>query len=198
VTRRYPPIEPYESGVLDVGDGHQLYWECCGNPEGTPALWLHGGPGSGSSAGSRRNFDPASYRVVLFDQRGCGRSRPLATEPGADLSTNTTAHLIEDIERLREHLGITRWVVAGVSWGVTLAIAYAQRHREAVRAMVLAAVTSADRREIDWTLSSLWCPNLNATATWPPRMRGCSQTPTGRSAMKPRGLGAHGKTLTSR
>ena len=155
MTRRYPPIEPYESGVLDVGDGHQVYWECCGNPEGTPALWLHGGPGSGSSAGSRRNFDPASYRVVLFDQRGCGRSRPLATEPGADLSINTTAHLIEDIERLREHLGITRWVVAGVSWGVTLAIAYAQRHREAVRAMVLGAVTSADRREIDWIVRDM-------------------------------------------
>lgn len=123
VSHRYPPIEPYETGTLDVGDGHRLYWETCGNPDGTPALWLHGGPGSGSSVGSRRNFDPTAYRTVLFDQRGCGRSRPLATEPGVDLSTNTTGHLIADIERLREHLGIQRWVVVGLSWGVTLGVA---------------------------------------------------------------------------
>lgn len=155
MTPRYPPIEPYESGMLDVGDGQQVYWETCGNSVGMPAVWLHGGPGSGSSVGSRRNFDPGAYRVVLFDQRGCGRSRPLATEPGADLSSNTTAHLIADVERLREHLSIKRWLVAGVSWGVTLGIAYAQRHPEAVSAMVLAAVTSADHREINWIVRDM-------------------------------------------
>ena len=141
--------------MLNVGDGHRLYWETCGNPTGTPAVWLHGGPGSGASLGARRNFDPDAYRVVLFDQRGCGRSRPLATEPGSNLSTNTTAHLIDDIEQLRAHLGITRWVVVGVSWGVTLGIAYAQRHPASVQAMVLAAVTSADRHEIDWIVRDM-------------------------------------------
>lgn len=152
---QYPPIEPYESGMLEVTDGHRLYWEACGNPDGTPAVRLHGGPGSGCSVNSRRIFDPVGYRGVLFDQRGCGRSRPLATEPDADLTSNTTAHLVADIERLREHLGIERWVVVGVSWGVTLAIAYAQRHPAAVRAMVLAAVTSADRHEIDWIVRDM-------------------------------------------
>jgi len=98
---RFPAIEPYDSGMLDVGDGHQLYWECCGNPAGKPALYLHGGPGSGVSPGQRRLFDPDAYRVVLFDQRGCGRSRPLASTPDADLSANTTAHLVADIEALR-------------------------------------------------------------------------------------------------
>lgn len=151
----YPAIEPYESGLLEASEGHQLYWETCGNPDGTPAVWLHGGPGSGASVNSRRNFDPNAYRAVLFDQRGCGRSRPLADRPDADLSSNTTAHLITDIERLRRHLGIERWVVVGVSWGVTLGIAYAQRHPESVRALVLAAVTSADRREIDWIVRDM-------------------------------------------
>lgn len=155
MTPRYPPTEPYESGMLDVGPGTHLYWETCGNSEGMPAVWLHGGPGSGSSVGARRNFDPGAYRAVLFDQRGCGRSRPLATTPGAELSSNTTAHLIADIEQLREHLGIERWLVVGVSWGVTLGIAYAQRHPEAVTAMVLAAVTSADHREIDWIVRDM-------------------------------------------
>ncbi len=155
VLDRYPPLEPYDSGMLDVSDGHRLYWETCGLPDGTPALWLHGGPGSGSSVNARRNFDPAAYRVVLFDQRGCGRSRPLASAPDADLSTNTTAHLIADIEQVRERLEIERWVVVGVSWGVTLGIAYAQRHPNAVRAMVLAAVTSADRHEIDWIVRDM-------------------------------------------
>lgn len=149
---RYPSTEPLESGTLEVSDGHRLYWETCGNREGTPAVWLHGGPGSGASINSRRHFEPAGYRAVLFDQRGCGRSRPLADNPSVDLSTNTTAHLIADIERLREHLGIDRWVVAGTSWGVTLGIAYAQRYPQAVRAMVFSAITSADHREIDWIL----------------------------------------------
>jgi proline iminopeptidase len=150
VAVRYPEIEPGGSGMLDVGDGHRVYWETVGNAAGTPALWVHGGPGSGSSPGSRRLFDPAAYRAVLFDQRGCGRSRPLADSAAADLSANTTVHLIGDIELLREHLGIDRWVVAGGSWGVTLALAYAQRHPQRVRAMVLAAVTTGRRLETDW------------------------------------------------
>ena len=147
---RFPPIEPYETGMLAVGDGHRIYWECCGNPQGKPALYLHGGPGAGSSPGARRFFDPDSYRAVLFDQRGSGRSRPLASEPDADLSANTTAHLIADIEFLREHLGIERWVVLGISWGTTLAQAYAHRHPERVTALVLALVTTTSRREVEW------------------------------------------------
>jgi proline iminopeptidase len=146
----YPPVEPYETGMLDVGDGHQMYWETVGNPAGLPAVFLHGGPGSGAGVGSRRNFDPARYRAVLFDQRGSGRSRPLADNPDADLSTNTTAHLIDDIERLRLHLGIDRWLVVGVSWGVTLGLVYAQRHPAAVTGMVLAAVTAGTRLETNW------------------------------------------------
>lgn len=147
---RYPPIEPYEQGMLAVGDGQSVYWETCGNPSGMPAVWLHGGPGSGCTAGTRRSFDPEAFRIVLFDQRGCGCSRPLASEPGTDLTTNTTAHLVADLEQLRRHLGIERWVVAGGSWGVTLALVYAQAHPERVRAMVLVAVTSGTRRETDW------------------------------------------------
>jgi proline iminopeptidase len=150
VARRYPEIEPYESGMLEVGDGHEIYWETVGNPQGTPAVFLHGGPGSGCGAGDRRNFDPAAYRAVLLDQRGCGRSRPLAGSAAADLSANTTWHLMADLELLRERLGIDRWVVAGGSWGVTLALAYAQRHPARVSAMALAAVTSGRRLETDW------------------------------------------------
>ena len=150
MAERYPVIEPYQSGRLDVGDGHRIYWECSGNPAGTPAVYLHGGPGSQAHPGARRIFDPQAYRAVLFDQRGCGRSRPLFSSPEHDLRTNTTDHLIDDIERLRAHLGIERWVVKGSSWGVTLALAYAQRHPERVRGLVLAAVTSGERRETDW------------------------------------------------
>jgi proline iminopeptidase len=150
VAERYPAIEPYESGLLDVGAGHEIHWETVGNPAGRPAVWLHGGPGSGFFPGTCRSFDPAAYRVVLFDQRGCGRSRPLADSAAADLSTNTTQHLLDDIELLREHLGIERWLVSGGSWGVTLALAYAQRHPDRVTAMVLAAVTAGTRRETDW------------------------------------------------
>lgn len=133
-----------------MGDDQVLYWETVGNPDGLPAVWLHGGPGSGSSPGDRRHFDPGVYRVVLFDQRGCGRSQPLASDLDTDLTVNTTEHLIGDLEQLREHLGITRWVVAGISWGVTLALAYAQRHPDRVLAMVLAAVTTGTRRETEW------------------------------------------------
>jgi proline iminopeptidase len=123
----FPPIEPYEHGMLDVGDGQRLYWEACGNPSGAPAVVLHGGPGSGCTPGYRRYFDPAGYRIVLFDQRGSGRSVPRVTAT-TDLSANTTPHLIADIERLREHLGIERWLVFGYSWGVTLGLAYAEQH----------------------------------------------------------------------
>jgi proline iminopeptidase len=150
VTVMFPPIEPYDSGMLDTGDGHQVYWECCGHPDGKPAVYLHGGPGSGSGPGARRFFDPAAYRAVLFDQRGSGRSRPLASEPDPDLSTNTTAHLIADIEQLRRHHGVDSWTVLGISWGTNLGLAYAQAHPRRVSAMVLALVGTGTRREVEW------------------------------------------------
>lgn len=143
-------VEPFDSGTLEVGDGQRVYWETVGRADGVPAVWLHGGPGSGSSRLARGYFDPMLYRAVLFDQRGCGRSRPLVSDPSVDLRTNTTDHLIADLELLREHLGIRRWVVAGVSWGVTLGLAYAQHHPERVAGMVLGAVTSGSRRETEW------------------------------------------------
>jgi len=147
---RSPPAEPYATGFLEVTDRNVLYWESAGNPDGLPAVYLHGGPGGGSWPGSRRYFDPAAYHAVLFDQRGCGRSVPLADSPDVDLDTNTTGHLVSDIEALREHLGVDRWVVLGVSWGVTLGLVYAQAHPGRVIAMVPAAVTSGRRRETDW------------------------------------------------
>ncbi len=133
----FPSVEPTDSGILRVGDGYSMYWETCGNPEGKPAVVLHGGPGSGCSASQRRFFDPNAYRVVLFDQRGSGRSRPLASDADADLRSNTTSHLIEDIESLREHLGVECWTVLGISWGTTLGLAYAQSHPHRVRALLL-------------------------------------------------------------
>ena len=145
----FPSIEPYESGFLEVGAGHRLYWEACGNPTGTPAVVLHGGPGSGCSAGARRLFDPDSYRIVLFDQRGSGRSTP-RTDVDTDMSTNTTPELVADLERLRRHLGIDRWLVYGVSWGVTLGLTYAERHPDAVRAFVAASVTLTRPSDIHW------------------------------------------------
>ena len=128
VPELYPTSEPYEDGLLDVGDGEQVYWETCGDPRGKPALVLHGGPGSGCTPWHRRLFDPNAYRIVLLDQRGCGRSVPHASEPDIDLSSNTTPNLLSDIERLREHLGVDRWLVLGGSWGSALALAYAERH----------------------------------------------------------------------
>ncbi len=136
--------------MLEVGDGHSLYWEVSGNPDGKPAVALHGGPGSGSSPRLRSLFDPNRFRVVLFDQRNSGRSTPSATDPVVDLSANTTQHLVADIEALRVHLGIERWLVEGGSWGVTLGLAYAQTHPERVTELVLAAVTNGDRRNTDW------------------------------------------------
>jgi proline iminopeptidase len=150
VSPQFPPIEPYASGMLDVGDGHQVYWECCGNPAGRPALYLHGGPGSGASPGQRRFFDPDAYKIVVFDQRGSGRSRPLASEPDTDLSTNTTAHLIADIEALRQLHEVDQWVILGLSWGTTLGLAYAQAHPSRVAALVLGLVTTTSRREVQW------------------------------------------------
>ena len=141
----YPPIEPYRTGVLDTGDGHQIYWELCGNPAGTPAVFLHGGPGAGCSPDHRRLFDPRRYNVLLFDQRGCGRSRP-----HAGLEHNTTWHLVADIERLREMLGIPRWLVFGGSWGSTLALAYAQAHTERVSALILRGIFTLRRSELHW------------------------------------------------
>lgn len=149
-SRLYPPIEPYESGLLDVGDHNRIYWEACGNPAGVPALAVHGGPGSGCTPGMRRLFDPERYRLVLFDQRGCGRSAPHASDPSVDLATNTTDHLIGDIESLRVQLGVDRWVVAGWSWGTTLALAYAEMHPNRVAALALTAVTTTTRREVQW------------------------------------------------
>jgi pimeloyl-ACP methyl ester carboxylesterase len=146
----YPEIESYEHGMLDVGEGQRVYWEVCGNPNGKPAVVLHGGPGSGCTPGLRRYFDPAAYRIVLFDQRGAGRSVPDAGDPTIDLSTNTTHHLISDIELLREHLGIDRWLVFGGSWGATLALTYAERHPQRVAEIVLASVTMTRPAEIQW------------------------------------------------
>ena len=141
----YPKIEPYDRGRLDVGDGHRLYWEVCGNPNGKPAVVLHGGPGSGCSPELRRYFDPEVYRIVLFDQRGAGRSEPNAADPSVDLATNTTDYLIADIELLRRHLDIRHWLVWGGSRGSTLALAYAERHPRRVTEVVLHSVTMTSR-----------------------------------------------------
>jgi proline iminopeptidase len=146
----YPPIEPYEHGLLDVGDGNHVYWETCGNPDGKPALVVHGGPGSGCGPGNRRYFDPDCYRVVLFDQRGCVRSTPHASDPATDMSVNTTEHLLADMELLREHLEIDRWLLYGGSWGSTLILAYAERHPARVSEIVILGATTTRRSEIDW------------------------------------------------
>lgn len=140
----YPPIEPYRSGWMAVGEGHELYFEECGKPDGAPVVFLHGGPGSGCTTAHRRFFDPAHYRVILFDQRGCGRSKPAGL-----LDANTTAHLVDDLERLRMHLGIARWIVFGGSWGSSLALAYARRHAARVQALVLRGVFLARVREVE-------------------------------------------------
>ncbi|MYZ47468.1 prolyl aminopeptidase [Rhizobiales bacterium L72] len=141
----YPPVEPRESGLLDVGDGHQVYWEICGPPDGKPAVFLHGGPGGGCGPVHRRLFDPARYRVLLFDQRGCGRSRP-----HAELEANTTWHLVADIERLRDLMGVERWQVFGGSWGSALALAYAETHPDRVSELVLRGIFTLRQAELDW------------------------------------------------
>ena len=145
----YPEIEAHDHGFLEVGDGQQVYWEVSGNPDGKPVVFVHGGPGGGTSSQQRRFFDPAAYRIILFDQRGCGRSRPHIAD-GADLSINTTDHLIADMELLREHLGVEKWQVFGGSWGSTLGLAYAQAHPARVTELVLRGIFLLRRSEIDW------------------------------------------------
>ncbi|WP_375424613.1 prolyl aminopeptidase [uncultured Friedmanniella sp.] len=147
---RHPPIEPYDSGLLEVGDGNRVYWETSGNPDGKPALVVHGGPGTGSRPGPRRSFDPARYRIVQFDQRGCGQSLPPASDPATDMSVNTTARLVRDMERLREHLDVDRWLLFGGSWGSTLSLVYAEQHPERVSEIVLIGVTTGRQSELDW------------------------------------------------
>jgi proline iminopeptidase len=142
--------EPYAHGMLDVGDGNQVYWETCGNPTGKPLVLLHGGPGVGCNERMRAGFDSEKYRVVLYDQRGCGRSTPNAADPSTDMRHNTTQHLVADLELLREHLSINRWLVRGGSWGCTLAMAYALKHPDRVSEIVLSAILLTRRREIDW------------------------------------------------
>ncbi|HEX5368629.1 MAG TPA: alpha/beta fold hydrolase, partial [Dehalococcoidia bacterium] len=147
----YPEIDPFEQGMLDIGDGQSLYWEISGRPDGKPAVVLHGGPGSGSTPRLRRHFDSEAYRIVLFDQRNCGRSRPHASEPKIDLTHNTTAKLVEDIEALRRHLGIEKWLVFGGSWGSTLALSYAEAWPKRVSEVILFGVTTGRHSEFDWT-----------------------------------------------
>jgi proline iminopeptidase len=147
-TRRtlYPEIEPYETGMLDVGDGHSLYWELSGNPDGRPVVFLHGGPGGASSPAHRRQFNPEKYKILVFDQRGCGLSTPFAS-----LDNNTTWDLVEDIERLRTQVAkVDKWQAFGGSWGSTLALAYAQKYPERVTELVLRGIFLFDQYELDW------------------------------------------------
>jgi proline iminopeptidase len=142
----YPEIEPYETGMLDVGDGHSLYWELTGNPDGKPALMLHGGPGGGSSPDHRRQWNPDKYKILVFDQRGCGKSTPYAS-----LENNTTWDLVEDIEKLRTQVSkVEKWQVFGGSWGSTLSLAYSQRYPERVTEIILRGIFLFDEYEIDW------------------------------------------------
>jgi len=141
----YPSIEPYDQGILTVGDGHEIYYEQCGNPNGKPAVYLHGGPGGGCNPGQRRVFDPQKYRIILFDQRGCGRSKPFAA-----LKNNTTWDLVFDMEKLRVHLHINEWQVCGGSWGSTLALAYAQSYPECISELILRGIFTLRKSELDW------------------------------------------------
>lgn len=143
----YPEIEPFATGMLSVGGPHRIYWEQCGNPKGVPVVFLHGGPGAGASPAHRRFFDPKHYRIVIFDQRGCGRSKPLG-----EIAENTTPHLIADMEKLRGESGIERWHVFGGSWGSTLALAYAEHHPERVMSLALRGIFLCRKSEIDWFL----------------------------------------------
>jgi proline iminopeptidase len=147
---RYTVTEAFDHGLLDVGDGHLVWWEAAGNPAGKPAVLLHGGPGAPLGSRARRLFDPDRYLIVQFDQRQCGQSTPHAAEPVVDLSTNTTAHLLADMEQLRRRLGIEQWLVWGGSWGTTLALAYAEAHPERVSELVLLSVVGTSHAEVDW------------------------------------------------
>jgi proline iminopeptidase len=155
----YPPRQCHAQGWLDVGEGHEIYWEVCGNPVGVPALFVHGGPGAGCAPGDRRWFDPSFYRIVLFDQRGAGRSRRQG-----ELHANTTEHLVGDIEALRTHLQIERWLLFGGSWGATLALAYAQRHPERARALVLRGVFTATEEERRWLYTAQGAARVHPAA----------------------------------
>jgi proline iminopeptidase len=152
----FPSIEPHETGSLKVSPLHQLYFEVSGNPRGKPVVVCHGGPGGGSTPAMRRYFDPSLYRIIVFDQRGCGKSRPRA-----ELAENTTWHLVEDMEKLRRHLGVERWQVFGGSWGSTLALAYAQTHPERVAELVLRGIFTLRRAEL------LWFYQEGASWIWP-------------------------------
>ncbi|WP_329522490.1 prolyl aminopeptidase [Spirillospora sp. NBC_01491] len=149
----YPPLEPHDSGMLAVGAGDEIYWEVCGDPGGKPVVFVHGGPGGGLLPVCRRFFDPAAYRIVLFDQRNCGRSTPHAGDAGVSLEANTTPHLVADMERLREHLGIDRWQVFGGSWGSTLGLAYAQEHPDRVTELVLRGIYLARPEDEEWAFT---------------------------------------------
>jgi len=149
-TDLYPALNPMRSGMLDVGDGHQIYWEQSGNPDGHPVIFLHGGPGAGCSPTHRRFFDPTHYRIVLFDQRGCGKSTPYA-----NTQNNTTNHLIADIEALREHLLIDSWLVFGGSWGSTLALAYGIAHADRCLGFVLRGIFLGTAAELDWFINGI-------------------------------------------
>ena len=146
----YPPIEPSETGMLPLTAGHVMYWEVMGNPQGRPVVFLHGGPGAGAAPDHRRFFDPAHYRIVVYDQRGAGRSTPLG-----EVADNTTPELIADLERLRSHLGFEDWLVFGGSWGSTLALAYAEAHPERVAALVLRGIFLCRPQEIDWFIQGM-------------------------------------------
>ncbi|MEV6975302.1 prolyl aminopeptidase [Kitasatospora sp. NPDC093806] len=146
----YPPTSPYDHGFLETGDGNRIYYEQLGSPGGKPVLYVHGGPGAGAPKRPTRAWDPACYRVIRFDQRNCGRSTPHASDPAADMSLNTTRHLIDDMERLREHLGVERWLLNGASWGSTLLLAYAQQYPERVSEIIIQAVTMTRPTETHW------------------------------------------------
>lgn len=141
----YPQLEPYNSGMLSVGNGHEIYWELSGNPAGKPVVFLHGGPGAGCNDDHRRLFDPDRYRIMLFDQRGCGRSTPHAS-----LDSNTTWHLVDDIESLRMNFEVERWLVVGGSWGSTLALAYAETHPDRVSELIVYSILTMRRSELLW------------------------------------------------
>jgi pimeloyl-ACP methyl ester carboxylesterase len=201
LTWAYPAIEPFDAGRLRVSALHKIAYEQCGRPDGKPAVFLHGGPGGGTSPNMRRFFDPRRYRAVLFDQRGCGKSTP-----AAELDENTTWDLVADIERLREHLGLERWLVFGGSWGSTLALAYAQKHPERVTELVLRGIFLLRRQELDWFYSAArrrsipTCGRRTSSTTPRPSAATCcaritagSRTGTGPCAWRPRSCGRAGR-----
>ncbi len=150
MSHTFSAIQPYDQGLLEVGDGNRMHWQVRGNPTGRAVAIVHGGPGVGSPNGTPKLFDPQRWRIILFDQRGCGRSTPHAADPATDLSANTTEHLLQDMELLREQLGVREWLMFGGSWGSTLSLAYAQRHPERVLGLILPALWTMGRADVDW------------------------------------------------